>query len=130
VARQVKLDRLVVGQGAAYGLLLGVPAALVNGFLASQDPKPKAALNATLLALLVAFAIAGYMAGKLSASDPAAHGALAGLVVFAIVQVIGILGRLDRGSGIPVVQIVVLALVAAGVAASAAGPGSRRRREG
>ena len=32
--------------------------------LADQDPKPKAALNATLLALLVAFWLSGFVAGR------------------------------------------------------------------
>ncbi len=125
----MSIDRLVVGQGAAYGMLLGTPAALANVVLADQDPKPKGALNGTLLALLVAFAISGYMAGKLADTEPVPHGALAGLVAFAIVQMIGVLGRLDRGAGLPVAQIVVLGLVAAGIAAGAATVGARRRPE-
>lgn len=124
----MSVDRLVVGQGAAYGLLLGVPAALANVVLASQDPKPKGALNGTLLALLVAFGISGFMAGRIAEREPVLHAALAGLVVFALVQVIGVLGRLDRGAGVPVGQIVLLGLVAAGAAASTAGLGARRRR--
>lgn len=125
----MNVDRLVVGQGAAYGLLLGVPAALVNVVLASQDPKPKAALNGTLVALLVAFAISGYMAGRIATTQPVLHAALAGLVAFALIQIIGILGRLDRSAGISVPQIVVLALVAAGIAAATGSAGSRRRPE-
>ena len=121
------IDRLVVGQGAAYGLLLAVPAALANVVLAGQDPKPKGPLNATLLALLVAFGISGFMAGKLAAARPAVHGALAGLAAFALVQVIGVLGRLDRGAGVSVVQIVVLAVVASGIAAVTSNIGAGRR---
>ncbi len=127
MATATTIDRLAVGQGAAYGLLLAVPAALANVVLAGQDPKPKGALNATLLALLIAFGISGFMAGKLTPSRPAVHGALAGLTVFGLVQVIGVLGRLDRGAGVSVVQAIVLALVAAAVAATTAGAGARRR---
>lgn len=123
----MSVDRLVVGQGAAYGLLLGVPAAMANVVLASQDPKPKGPLNATFLAILVAFAISGYMAGKLAAERPAVHGALAGLAVFVLVQVIGVLGRLDRGAGISVASIVVLGLLSAGVASATSGAGAKRR---
>lgn len=125
----MSVDRLVVGQGAAYGLLLGVPAAMANVVLASQDPKPKGALNGTLLALLVAFAVSGYMAGKAAPDTPAAHGALAGLLTFGLVQVIGVLGRLDRGDGVSVGQVVVLGLVAAVVATATAGIGARRRTD-
>ncbi|NLD76495.1 MAG: hypothetical protein GX643_07485 [Acidimicrobiales bacterium] len=122
----MNIDRLVVGQGAAYGLLLAAPAAIVNVVLAGQDPKPKAALNATLLALLIAFGISGFMAGKIATGRPAAHGALAGLVAFALVQVIGVLGRLDREAGISIPQIVVLGSVAAGIAAATSGLGAKR----
>lgn len=122
----MSIDRLVVGQGAAYGLLLGVPAALVNVVLASQEPEPKGALNGTLLALLVAFAISGYMAGKAAPDATAVHGALAGLVTFALVQVIGVLGRLDRGDGVSIGQIIVLGAVAAAIATGTSGVGARR----
>jgi hypothetical protein len=125
----VNIDRLVVGQGAAYGLLLGVPAALANVVLAGQDPKPKGALNGTLLALLVAFGISGYMAGKIARHDPVAHGALGGLLAFALVQVIGVLGRLDREAPVSIVQMVVLGAVAAGFAAVTATAGAKRRTE-
>lgn len=122
----MNVDRLVVGQGAAYGLLLAVPAALANVVLAGQDPKPKAALNGTLLALLVAFGLSGYMAGKIATDRPAAHGALAGLIAFCLVQVIGVLGRLDRDAGIPIAQILILGSLAAGIAAAASGLGAKR----
>lgn len=117
---------LVVARGAAHGLLVGVPAALINVFLADQDPQPKAALNATLMGLLVGFWVAGFVAGREAPSSPARHGALAGLVVFALVEVIGILGRLDRGRPISPGAIAVLGLVAVALAVNGAGVGARR----
>lgn len=123
------LDRLVVARSAAHGLLLGAPAAVVNGILADQDPKPKAAMNATLLALLVAFGISGLVAGREAPVSPAAHGALAGLLTFALVQLIGVLARLDRGDDVAIGQALVLGLVATAVGAGASGLGARRRAE-
>ncbi len=120
------IDRLVVGRGAAFGLLLGAPAAVANVLLADQDPKPKAALNATLLALLVAFWVSGFVAGREATDRRAVHGALAGAAAFTLVEVIGVLGRLDRGADVSTTQIVVLAVVAVAVATGGAGLGARR----
>ena len=97
------IDRLVVGRGAAFGLLLGAPAAVANVLLADQDPKPKAALNATLLALLVAFWLSGFVAGREATDRRAVHGA-----------------------HVSTTQIVVLAVVAVAVATGGAGLGARR----
>ncbi len=94
--------------------------------LADQDPKPKAALNATLLALLVAFWLSGFVAGREATDRRAVHGALAGAAAFTLVEVIGVLGRLDRGADVSTTQIVVLAVVAVAVATGGAGLGARR----
>ena len=83
------IDRLVVGRSAAFGLLLGAPAAVANVLLAD-------------------------------------HGALAGAAAFTLVEVIGVLGRLDRGADVSTTQIVVLAVVAVAVATGGAGLGARR----
>lgn len=115
-----RLNHLVIARGAAYGLLLGVPMALANVILADQDPKPKGLLNLTLFGLVGAFTLAGFVAGRESRSDAARHGALAGLLVYVAVQVVGILGRLDRGDGIAPVQIIILALLAASAGAGGA----------
>lgn len=117
---------LVVARGAAHGLLIGVPAALINVFLADQEPQPKAALNATLVGLLVGFWLAGFIAGREAPTNPARHGALAGLVVFTLVEVIGVLGRLDRGRAISVAAMAVLGLAATALAVNGAGVGARR----
>lgn len=123
--------RLIIVRAAAYGLLLGAPAALANVFLADQEPEPEALLNLTLLVLLVAFAIAGFAAGHGVDHDAAQAGALAAVVCFVPVQVIGILGRLDRGDSLAPVQIVFLAVLAAvaGTIGAMLGAGRRSRRD-
>ena len=49
--------------------------ALANVALADQTPKPKVALNATFAVLLVAFALAGWLAGREAPTRAAQHGA-------------------------------------------------------
>lgn len=126
VDRDGSIDRIVVGRGAAFGLLLGAPAAVANGLLAGQDPKPTSALNATLVALLVAFWISGFVGGREAVGRRTLHGVFAGGVTFALVEVIGVLGRLDRGTGVSPASMVVLGLSAIALATAGAGAGARR----
>ena len=121
------INRIVVGRGGAFALLVGAPAAVINGFLADQDPKPKAALNATLVALLAAFWIAGFVASREATIRRPLHGVLAGITTFALVEVIGVIGRLDRGTPVSVGSIIVLGVMA--IALSTGGAGVGRRAE-
>lgn len=123
----MSIEPLVVARGAALALLLAVPAALANVMLAAQDPQPGWALNLTLLIMLVGFVGGGFGAGYESRSEAARHGALAALVAFVLVQVIGSLGRLDRGEPIAVGSIIFLGLLAA-VAGTLGGLGASRRK--
>jgi len=107
------VNRLVVLRGAAFAQILAVPAALANTWLAEQDPKPTGALNLTLLVLVVGFAAGGFVAGNEAEHHAAKHGALAGLVAFVPVQVLGLLGRTGRGDPIAVGSILFLACLAA-----------------
>jgi hypothetical protein len=123
--------RLILARAAAIGLLVAVPAALVNVALADQDPKPVGALNATLLAMAAGFVVAGAVAGMHAATDAAKQGTLAAVVVFALVQAVGLLGRLDRGDPIRPVGIVLFGLFAAclGALGGLWGAGRRARKE-
>ena len=118
---------LVVARGAATALLFGAPAALANVTLAAQDPKPTGALNLTLVAMLVGFLLGGFLAGLEAGHDAARHGALAATAAFVLIQLIGILGRLDRGEPIRPASIIVFGLLAACVGAAGSQPGARRR---
>jgi hypothetical protein len=121
------VDRLVVARAAAYGSLIAVPAALANVILADQVPKPKSALNATLLVLILGFAVAGIAAGREAAFRAARHGARGGLVAAVPVEVIGALGRADRGDGIAPGTIVLVAVLAVGAGAYGSRLGAARR---
>lgn len=122
------LAGLVIARGAAVGLLLAVPAALANSVLADQTPKPKAALNISTLVVFVGFAIAGWLAGREAPGQRAKHGALAALATFVPVEVIAVLGRLDREAGISVVAIVFVGLLAACLGTMGASVGGRKRK--
>lgn len=122
------LAGLVIARGAAVGLLLAVPAALANSVLADQTPKPKAALNISTLVVFVGFALAGWLAGREAPGQRAKHGALAALAAFVPVEVIAVLGRLDREAGISVVAIVFVGLLAACLGTMGASVGGRKRK--
>jgi putative membrane protein (TIGR04086 family) len=121
------LDRLSLGRAVAYGQLLAIPAALANVALAEQEPPPKGALNLTLLVLLAAFAIAGVAAGRNARRDAARMGAIAGALAFVPAQLIGVMGRLDRGDGLSIASIVVVGLLAACAGTVGGQLGARRR---
>lgn len=121
------LERLVVARGAAAGLLLGAPAALANVVLADQDPKPGALLNLTLLVLLVGFVLAGALAGREATHDAARHGAVAAVFAFVPVQLIGILGRLDRSEAVSAFGILFIGFLAATAGTLGALIGARRQ---
>ena len=121
------IEPLVVARGAATALVLAAPAALANVVLASQDPKPEALLNLTLLVLLLGFFFGGILAGREARSDAALHGALAAVLAFVLVQTIGVLGRLDRGDSIKVGGIIFLGFLAACVGTLGALFGTRRK---
>lgn len=104
---------MVVLRGAAFALLIATPAALINTWLAEQDPKPAGALNLTLLAMVLGFAIGGYEAGSQADADRARHGAAAGLVAFVPVQLVGIVSRIGRGDPVSIGSMIFLAMLAA-----------------
>lgn len=121
------VDRLVVARGAAFGCLVAVPAALANVVLADQAPKPKGALNLTLLLLVLGFTVAGIAAGREATGRGTVHGALAGATAALPVEVIGILGRLDRGDGLAPATVVIVAVLAVGAGAYGGRVGAARR---
>lgn len=121
------IEPLAVARGAALALLLAVPAALANVMLAAQDPQPGWALNLTLLIMLVGFVGGGFGAGYEASTEAARHGALAALAAFVLVQVIGTLGRLDRGDDVSLGAIIFLGLLAA-CAGTIGGLGASRRK--
>lgn len=122
-----RLDRIVVLRAAAAGSLLAVPAALANVVLASQDPKPQGTLALTYFLALAGFVLAGFVAGREAPAEAARHGAFAALGTFVPVEAIALLGRLDRGEGLSIPGVVVVAFLAALGGLAGARLGVRRR---
>ena len=118
---------VIVGRSAAYGLLLALPAALLNGWLAEQDPPSRGAQFATVVAVLVGYAIAGFAAGTNAPARPDRFGALAGIVAFVPVELVVIMSRLDRGDGVNVGGIIVFGFLAAILGLIGSRPGAARR---
>lgn len=110
-------NRLAVLRGGAFSLLLATPAALANTWLSEREPKPAGALNVTLLVMAIGFTIGGFVASREAISDRIRCGAIAGLIGFVPVEIIGILNRIGRGDRLSVGSILFLAVVAAGTGA-------------
>jgi putative membrane protein (TIGR04086 family) len=108
-----RISGLVVARGAATGLIIAMPAAFVNGLLADQTPKPKGSIAFTFMLVIVGFFVAGWLAGREAHTARAKHGALAALVAFLPVELVSVLGRLDRGTPVSVGQIIIVGLLAA-----------------
>lgn len=128
---QPRIAGLVVARGAATASIISMPAAFANVVFASQEPKAQAGVNLSFLVVLIGFAVGGWLAGREAPSQSAKHGALAGVIAFIPVEVVGLLGRLDRGDPIGLPQIIVLGLLAAcaGTAGARLGAARRNRKE-
>ena len=122
---------LVVARGAATALIFAMPAAFLNVVLASQVPKPQLGINLSFLVVLIGFVLGGALAGREAPSQAAKHGAFAALVAYVPVEVVGLLGRSDRGDPISLPQIIILGLLAAcaGTIGARFGANRRHRKE-
>ena len=118
---------LIVARSAAYGLLLALPATLVNGWLATQEPKPQAAQLFTVVLVLVGFGLAGFAAGTNAPKRTQQMGALAGFSCFIPVELVAVLGRLDRGDAVNLGGIIVVGFLAAIFGLIGSKPGAARR---
>lgn len=121
------LSKLVVARGGAMGLVVGMPAAFMNVVFASQTPKPQGAINLSFVLVLVSFLVAGFTAGLEAPSQATRHGLRSALVAFAPIELVAVLGRLDRGDPVAPVAIIVIGLLAAGAGAAGARLGAARR---
>ncbi|QXC62341.1 TIGR04086 family membrane protein [Aquihabitans sp. G128] len=124
----MKVDLLTAARGAAAGTFLAVPAALANVVLSAQDADDRSAVLSivTLLVLLLGFVLAGFAAGRLATFERARHGTAAALIVFVLIEVIAVLGRLDRGDGVSLGSILFTGLLAAAAGAAGGTLGARR----
>lgn len=117
------LRPVVVLRGAAWGLLLGVPGAFLNaansstevttaGGAVRTDTGSSGALVGSFLLVVAAFALAGFTAGVEAPADRVRHGVLAALAALVPVELVVIIGRLDRGAEVRLGTIFLTAALA------------------
>ncbi len=103
------LDWRAVGVGAAVAAAVGVPASLVQWAVG----RGSALTYVLFLAIVAGLIVAGWLAGRLAGRRRPQHGALAALVSYLAVQLIGAVVRTARGDRVSIGSYVVVALLVA-----------------
>lgn len=120
-------NRTAVVIGAAWCLVIAVPAAVIAALLADDGSTDQSNwVFLALLAIVVAYLVGGAEAGRRAPATPFLNGAAATLCAFALVQVVGIVLRLARGDDVSIIGIVFNALLAASFGTVGAWFGARR----
>ena len=123
------VDWTVVRNAAVGGLVVLLPVALVASVALGDDPAPGWTWLFLAVALL-AFTIAGFLAGGRRRDVPMIHGGLAAVATFAVAQLLGAGVRLARGEGVSIVAglLGLLLAVACGVGGGLGADWFHRRR--
>jgi putative membrane protein (TIGR04086 family) len=125
----MRLDWRAVALGGVAALIIAAPAALIAQALYSADTISDRSNWVFLFTavILAGCAVGGYVAGRKRPDAPLAHGALAALAAFVVVQGIGIVVRLIDGDSIDAIKIVFNAMLSAAVGLLGGLLSSRRR---
>ena len=125
------LDRPTILRGAGYALSWVVPVGIVNQVAHAHDAG--GIVFVSFLLIIVSFAFGGYATARELDDQPLQHAAVAAIVAFAVVQLVGIVIALARGNSVNLPGIVLTGLLAASagvlgglLAARGARPPSRR----
>ena len=111
-----RLERRSVLTGAALTIGLAVPPAVIGVALSEDDSMAGSPWVPLLFAWIVAaFFLGGFLAARSQAYAPLAHGALAALVGFALVQAVGVVRHLVSGEGVAWLSIAFAALLASSI---------------
>ncbi len=110
----VRLDRRAVVLGAVIAGGLAVPPILVYQALYTTDViGDESSLALVFYAMAMGgFATGGFVAGSKRPDSPLTHGAAAGFLAFAVVQLVASSVALARGDGVSLVKIVFNAMLA------------------
>jgi putative membrane protein (TIGR04086 family) len=108
-----RLERRSILTGAAITIALAVPPALI-GVLASEDDSMEGSAWVPFLFawIVVAFFVGGFVAARSQPHAPLAHGALAALLAYALVQGVGVIRHLLADESVAWVSIPFAALLA------------------
>jgi len=108
-----RLERRSILTGAALTIALAVPPALIGVLLSDDDSMEGSSWVPVLFFwIVVAFFVGGLVAARSQPHAPLAHGALAALVGYAIVQGVGVVRHLISGDDVRWVSIAFAALLA------------------
>ena len=108
-----RLERRPILTGAALTIALAVPPALLGVLLSDDDSMEGSAWVPFLFFwIVVAFFIGGFVSARSQPHAPLAHGALAALVGYAIVQGVGVVRHLFADEDVRWVSIAFAALLA------------------
>ena len=108
-----RLERRSILTGAALTIALAVPPALIGVLLSDDDSMEGSSWVPVLFFwIVVAFFVGGLVAARSQPHAPPAHGALAALVGYAIVQGVGVVRHLISGDDVRWVSIAFAALLA------------------
>ena len=125
-----RVDWQAVRTGAAASIAICLPAALVAQVLADQgDDDQPPVVYLLYVAVLIGFAVGGWVAAKRATGTPYTSGAVAALCGFVAIQAVGVVVRVIDGDPIRVVLIATNGLLAYGCGLLGAGASSRRTRQ-
>jgi putative membrane protein (TIGR04086 family) len=111
------LDLRAICTGMGIALAIAVPAALISQLFDSGDSTNAGVVAVTFLAVLIGFGVGGYVAAQREPDAPLAHGAIAALAAFVLVQAIGVIRRSVAGDDIHWLTLPFNALLAAALGA-------------
>ena len=131
VGRVPHVHWTVIRLAVAVGLSVVIPAALVAQVLADEHEESSGWVLLFFVVTVLGFVLAGFVAGRLRSDTPLSHGATAGAVTWAAVQVFGTVRRVVADESVSWLGIVFAGMLAvtAGVAGGAFGDWFRRRIE-
>jgi putative membrane protein (TIGR04086 family) len=107
------LERRSILLGAAVTIVLAVPPAVIGVLLSDDDSMEGSPWVPVLFAWIVAsFLVGGFLAARSQPHAPLAHGSLAALLAFILVQGVGVIRHLVTGEDVKWVSIAFAALLA------------------
>ena len=107
------LERRSILLGAGLTIALAVPPAVIGVLLSEDDSMEGSPWVPVLFAWIVgSFLVGGFVAARSQPHAPLAHGALAALVAFVVVQGVGVIRHLVAGEDVKWFSIVFAALLA------------------
>ncbi len=111
-----RLERRSLLAGALVTIALAVPPAVIGLVLSDDDGLEGSAWVPVLFFwIILAFLAGGYLAAARQPYAPQAHGGVAVLLAYAVVQGIGVVRHVASGDGVPFLSIVFNGLLATSI---------------